>query len=64
VPKAYGKATPDYGYGNQTHGAYVEWDRNVIWAFTNHGIYALSAEKLLGKPNLGAPAAPFRVSTM
>ena len=64
VPKAYGKATPDYGYGNQTHGAYVEWDRNIIWAFTNHGIYALSSETLLGKPNLGAPSAPFRVSPL
>jgi LVIVD repeat len=62
VPKAYGKETPDYAYGNQTHGVYVEWDRNVIWTFTNHGIYALSAEKLLGKPNLGAPVAPFRTT--
>ena len=63
VPKAYGKATPAYGYGNQTHGAYVEWDRNIIWAFTNHGIYALSSP-LLGPPRLGAPAAPFRVSAL
>lgn len=62
VPKAYGKETPDYAYGNQTHGVYVEWDRNVIWAFTNHGIYALSAETLLGAPNLGAPKEPFRTS--
>ncbi len=62
VPKAYGPETPDYAYGNQTHGAYVEWDRNLIWAFTNNGIVALSAEKLLGAPNLGPPAAPFRTS--
>lgn len=62
VPKAYGKDTPDYAYGNQTHGTYVEWDRNLIWAFTNHGIYALSARRLLGAPNLGAPKAPFRTS--
>jgi hypothetical protein len=62
VPPAYGKETPDYAYGNQTHGVYVEWDRNLIWTFTNHGIYALSAEKLLGKPNLGAPKEPFRTS--
>jgi hypothetical protein len=62
VPKAYGKDTPDYAYGNQTHGVYVEWDRNIIWTFTNHGIYALSAEKLLGKPNLQAPKEPFRKS--
>jgi hypothetical protein len=62
VPKAYGSETPDYAYGNQTHGAYVEWDRNIIWAFTNHGIYALSARQLLGAPNLGAPRAVFRTS--
>jgi hypothetical protein len=63
VPKAYGKETPDHAYGNQTHGVYVEWDRNIIWTFTNHGIYALSTEKLLGKPNLGAPKEPFRTSS-
>jgi LVIVD repeat len=62
VPKAYGRETPDYAYGNQTHGSYVEWDRNIIWAFTNHGIYALSATQLLGAPNLGAPLAAFRTS--
>jgi hypothetical protein len=61
VPKAYGRDTPDYAYGNQTHGVYVEWDRNLIWAFTNHGIYALSTP-VLGRPNLGPPAAPFRAS--
>jgi hypothetical protein len=62
VPKAYGKETPDYAYGNQTHGVYVEWDRNLIWVFTNHGIYALSSEALLGEPRLGAPLEPFRTS--
>ncbi|MFJ2739823.1 hypothetical protein ACIO3O_09150 [Streptomyces sp. NPDC087440] len=62
VPKAYGKDTPEYAYGNQTHGVYVEWDRNIAWALTNHGIYALSAPKVLGKPNLGRPDAPFRNS--
>jgi hypothetical protein len=61
VPKAYGTQTPDYAYGNQTHAVYVEWDRRVIWAFTNHGIYALSTP-LLGDPVLGAPATPFRTS--
>ncbi|HPF26984.1 MAG TPA: hypothetical protein PK159_10360, partial [Steroidobacteraceae bacterium] len=63
VPKSFGKDTPEYAYGNQTHGVYVEWDRRIIWAFTNHGIYALSAEALLGAPQLGAPAAPFRNSS-
>jgi hypothetical protein len=62
VPKAFGKDTPDYAYGNQTHGVYIEWDRKIIWAFTNHGIYALSAAELIGAPTLGAPARPFRTS--
>jgi hypothetical protein len=62
VPKAHGPDTPDYAYGNQTHGVYVEWDRKIIWTFTNHGIYALSAESLIGPPNLGAPREPFRRS--
>lgn len=62
VPKAYGPETPDYAYGNQTHGVYVEWDRKIIWTFNNHGLYALSAESLIGAPNLGTPATPFRNS--
>ncbi|MFJ2770536.1 hypothetical protein [Streptomyces sp. NPDC087300] len=62
VPKAYGPETPDYAYGNQTHGVYVEWDRNIAWALTNHGIYALSAPKVLGKPHLTRPGKPFRNS--
>ncbi|MER5889229.1 hypothetical protein ABT160_35845 [Streptomyces sp. NPDC001941] len=62
VPKAYGPQTPDYAYGNQTHGVYVEWDRNIAWALTNHGIYALSAPKVLGKPHLTRPEKPFRNS--
>ncbi|MGW3372980.1 LVIVD repeat-containing protein [Streptomyces hydrogenans] len=61
VPKAYGRDTADYAYGNQTHGVYVEWDRNIAWALTNHGIYALSS-KVLGKPDLDRPAKPFRTS--
>lgn len=36
-------------------------DRNIAWALTNHGIYALSS-KVLGKPDLDAPARPFRTS--
>jgi len=64
VPKTYGKDTPEYAYGNQTHGVYIEWDRKIIWTFTNHGIYALSAEKLIGAPNLGAPKEPFRNSAL
>ncbi|MET3985259.1 hypothetical protein [Streptomyces sp. PvR034] len=62
VPKAYGPETPDYAYGNQTHGVYVEWDRNIAWVLTNHGIYALSSQKVLGQPRLTRPEKPFRNS--
>lgn len=47
-----------FAMGNLTYGIYVEYDRNVIWAFTNHGFYALSTP-LLGKPVLGKPARPW-----
>lgn len=30
------------------HGIFVEWDRNIIWLFANHGIYAVSTP-LLGE---------------
>ena len=36
-------------YGDQTHGVFIEWDRNLIWVFTNHGAYAVSSP-LLGEP--------------
>ena len=37
------------------HGIFVEWDRNLIWLFANHGIYAVSTS-LLGEPIIGLPA--------
>ena len=40
--------------GNLTYGIFVEYDRNIIWAFTNHGFYALTTP-LLGKPLFKAP---------
>ena len=36
------------------HGIFVEWDRNIIWLFANHGIYAVSTP-LLGEPVVGLP---------
>jgi hypothetical protein len=36
------------------HGVFVEWDRNLIWLFANHGIYAVSTP-LLGEPVIGLP---------
>ncbi|GAA3130438.1 hypothetical protein [Streptosporangium carneum] len=62
VPTGFDKDVPDYALGNQTHGTYVEWDRKIVWVFTNDGVYALSSKKLLGAPNLGKPAKPFRNS--
>jgi hypothetical protein len=44
----------DYLFGNLTYGIYVEYDRNIVWAFTNHGFYALETE-LLGEPVFGMP---------
>ncbi|APJ03570.1 hypothetical protein [Silvanigrella aquatica] len=31
---------------NPVHSIYVEWDRKLIWAFSNHGIYVLSSSLL------------------
>ena len=36
-----------YARGNLAHGIYVEYDRNIIWLFTNHGFYALSGQQAL-----------------
>lgn len=55
VPPFAPKNVVSYAMGNLTHSAYTEYDRNIIWVFTNHGFYALSTS-MLGKPNLDAPA--------
>ena len=39
---------------NPVHSIFVEWDRNLIWVFSNHGIYTLSVPPL-GKPVFGMP---------
>jgi hypothetical protein len=44
---------PGYAIGNSTFAVYTEYDRNIIWAFSVNGVYALSSP-LLGKPNLAA----------
>lgn len=41
--------------GNLAYGIFVEYDRNIIWVFTNHGFYALTSP-LLGEPLYKAPA--------
>lgn len=58
VPRFDTERVPDYARGNLAHGVYVEYDRNLIWLFTNHGFYALSTP-LLGEPTLGPPTKPW-----
>jgi hypothetical protein len=49
---------PSYTLGKGVLAIYTEYDRNIIWAFTENGAYALSTP-LLGKPVIGAPAKPW-----
>ncbi|MGF9824307.1 hypothetical protein ABE430_09375 [Brevibacillus agri] len=63
VPKMSGEYLRNDGSGfeqsehsNPVHSIFVEWDRNLIWAFSNHGIYVLSTP-LLGEPVKGLPAS-------
>jgi len=46
-------------FGNPVHGIFVEWDRNLIWVFTNHGFYAISSP-LIGEPKAGLPEGEAR----
>ncbi len=45
----------NWAFGNPTNAVFVEWDRNLIYLFTNHGFYVLSSP-LLGDPVFGIPA--------
>ncbi|MDP7338139.1 MAG: hypothetical protein QF786_02375 [Vicinamibacterales bacterium] len=45
----------NWAFGNPTNAVCVEWDRNLIYLFTNHGFYVLSSP-LLGDPVFGIPA--------
>ena len=49
---------PDHAMGNLTYGIYVEYDRNIVWVFSNNGFYAVSTP-LLGKPVAGVPGQPW-----
>ncbi|MGB3425267.1 MAG: hypothetical protein WBF84_14770 [Castellaniella sp.] len=49
---------PSYTLGKGVLAMYTEYDRNIMWAFTENGVYALSSP-LLGKPVMGAPAKPW-----
>ncbi|WP_223293012.1 MULTISPECIES: LVIVD repeat-containing protein [Shewanella] len=58
VPPFNDERVPDFARGNLSHGVYVEYDRNLFWLFTNHGIYVLSSP-VLGKPSFEAPTTPW-----
>lgn len=45
---------PDYTFENATFAVFTEYDRNIIWAFSVNGVYALSTP-LLGPAMSGAP---------
>lgn len=49
---------PEFVNGNLAYGLFAEYDRNVIWMFTNHGMYALGSP-LLGEPVNGVPEHPW-----
>ena len=54
IPNEDGKTTRQSDHSNPVHSIFVEWDRNLIWAFSNHGMYLLSSP-LLGEPVTGLP---------
>ena len=54
MPRFDEDRSASYAMGDLSHSICVEYDRNLIWLFTNHGLHALSSP-LLGSPNLGAP---------
>ncbi|MCR8922815.1 hypothetical protein NO559_08535 [Dasania sp. GY-MA-18] len=58
VPGFNTETVAEYARGNLSHGVYVEYDRNLFWLFTNHGIYLLSSP-VLGEPNFGKPKEPW-----
>ncbi|WP_051435619.1 LVIVD repeat-containing protein [Shewanella fidelis] len=58
VPPFAQDKVPEFAMGNLSHAVYVEYDRNIFWLFTNHGIYALSSP-VLGVPHLTAPLQPW-----
>ena len=54
VPPFNTERVVEYARGNLSHSVYIEYDRNIIWLFTNHGFYALSTP-LIGEPSFEAP---------
>ncbi|WNC69505.1 hypothetical protein RI845_04995 [Thalassotalea nanhaiensis] len=58
VPPFNTERVVEYARGNLSHSVYVEYDRNLFWLFTNHGIYVLSSP-VLGEPSFEAPTTPW-----
>lgn len=49
---------PDWVNDNAVFAVFVEYDRNIIWAFAVNGVYALTTP-LLGEPKTGLPDMPW-----
>jgi hypothetical protein len=58
VPRFDEERVVSYAMGNLSHGVYVEYDRNLFWLFTNHGMYCLSSP-VLGEPSFDPPTEPW-----
>jgi hypothetical protein len=58
VPPFDAENVVEYARGNLSHGVYVEYDRNLVWLFTNHGMYVLSSP-VLGEPSFEPPSEPW-----
>jgi len=52
------KELPEFTLGKGVLAIFTEYDRNIVWAFTENGAYALSSP-LLGKPVTGVPKQPW-----
>ncbi|MEO9338611.1 hypothetical protein ABFT80_14315 [Mesorhizobium sp. SB112] len=52
VPPMTDDLNDPQSYITPVESIFVEWDRNLIWAFANSGMYLLST-KALGEPNFG-----------
>jgi hypothetical protein len=52
------KELPEFTLGKGVLAIFTEYDRNIVWAFTENGAYALSST-VLGKPLLGMPKQPW-----
>lgn len=49
---------PDWTFDNAVFAVFVEYDRNIIWAFAVNGVYALTSP-LLGEPLTSLPKTPW-----